>query len=391
MIGKQNGIIKWTLLAIAILTIGGMGARFSRGKQNCSAAEPFGYHALKINGKYVGEAVFKEEQNKFFLRWRRNAAMLRKSDEERNDLLLEEIINRVALEEYLVNRSGIKISPREVERYLNRYIRSKYPTPSEFQNYLDSVGCADVKAFQKEIELYLLRLKCLPPLAGKYGVIVTKAEIDERYVAQRKENRKVDISHILISDQQRTSREASRLADRIYKQVLRGASFEAMAAKYSDDLETKSNGGRLSSFCKAELPPEYAGSIFDAKPGRLIPVFHTSYGWEIVKVNRYIDYAHPRREIAALLRMEKFLNSEQFLVWLDRVKSQMEIEILDPAFNAYHCFKNQRYETAGQIYEEVYRQRQQEFYLGRALESYRLAQNWDKVSELSKLERNGRT
>jgi hypothetical protein len=390
MIGKQNGI-KWTLLSIAILTIGGMGARLSRGKQNCSAAEPFGYRALMINGKYVSESVFREEQNKFFLRWRRNAEMLRKTDEERNDLLLEEIINRVALEEYLVNRSGIKIPPREVERYLSRYIRSKYPTPSEFQNYLDSVGCADLKALQKEIELYLLRLKCLPSLAGKYGVTVTKAEIDERYVAQREENRKVDISHILISDQQRTSQESSRLANLIYGQLLKGASFETMAVKYSDDLETKSNGGKLSSFCEAELPPEYAGSIFDAKPGRLIPVFHTSYGWEIVKVNRYIDYAHPRREIAAMLRMEKFLNSEQFLVWLGRVKSQMEIEILDPAFNAYRCFKNQKYETAGQLYETIYRQRQQEFYLDRALESYRLAKNWDKVSELGKLERKGRT
>jgi hypothetical protein len=292
MIGKQNGMIKLALLAVAGLVIWGLSTGFSRGKQDCSAAEPFGYHALKINGKYVSAAVFREEQNHFFLRWRRNAAMLRKSDEERNDLLLEEIINRVALEEYLLNRSGVKIPPREVERYLNRYVRSKYATSSEFQNYLDSVGCADAKALQKEIQLYLLRLKCLPPIAGKYGIKVAPAEIDERYARQREENG---------------------------------------------------------------------------------------------------DYAHPRREIAAMLRTDKFLNSELFLVWLDRVKSQMEIVILDPAFNAYRCYKDQKYESAGQLYEAIYRHKRREFYLTRALESYRLAQNWDKVSELSKLERKERT
>jgi hypothetical protein len=292
MLGKKQGIVRSVLLITAILIVGAAYGRIIRVKPDCSAAaEGFGYHALKINGKYVGEAVFREEQNKFFLRWRRNAGMLRKNDEERNDLLLEEIINRVALEEYLLNRSGVKISPREVERYLNRYVRSKYATSSEFQNYLDIMGCADAKALQKEIQLYLLRLKCLPPIARKYGVGATQAEIDERYAKQREENG---------------------------------------------------------------------------------------------------DYAHPRREIAAMLRMEQFMKSEQFSVWLDRVKSQMEIVILDPAFNAYRCFKNQKYETAGRLYEEIYRHRQQEFYLRRALESYRLAKNWDKVFELSKLESEGR-
>jgi hypothetical protein len=117
----------------------------------------FGYHALKIDGKYVSSAIFVEEQNKFYQRWHTNSVMIRKTDEERNDLLLDEIINRVLIEDYLYHQTQFKATVKEVENYISQYIKARYPTPDEFQSFLDESNYASEADLQQAIKLYLLK------------------------------------------------------------------------------------------------------------------------------------------------------------------------------------------------------------------------------------------
>src|SRR5690349_21542750 len=78
-----------------------------------------GYHVLKIAGKFVSPEIFAEEQNIFFSRWHANATMIHKPEEERMDLLLEQIIDRVVVDEYLNHYAKITVTPREVDEYIN--------------------------------------------------------------------------------------------------------------------------------------------------------------------------------------------------------------------------------------------------------------------------------
>lgn len=90
---KTQGWI-WSGLALLLITGALIGGRTVSGKQSRPA---FGDHALKVGGQWVSPQIFHEEQNRFYLRYRTHAAMLRKTDEERMDLVLEEIINRVVI------------------------------------------------------------------------------------------------------------------------------------------------------------------------------------------------------------------------------------------------------------------------------------------------------
>ncbi len=380
MISKKQATYGGFILLIAMIIGSGI---LWFGKAQAKSGS-LGYHALKINGNFVSEAVFREEQNKFFQRWHRTASMLRKSDEERQDLLVDTIIDRVVMEEFLLKRSGIQVGPQEIESYLDQFIKTKYATESEFHEYLDSISCEGEEDLKKIIQIYLVKLKCLPGIALQYGVQASQTEIERAYQRQKRENWSVVLQHILLSPQKTGGFQSQwKLASEISGQLEKGADFATLARKYSGDPETQSKGGLLEPLTKEKVPPAFAARIFDAKPGEVIPPFLTNYGIEILKVLKLNGFYHSRDEIADILVVEKFEKSPRFRDWLTKVKGTMKIEITDPALAAYGAFKNQKYQTAAGLYFKAYRRYQQEFYFYRAFQSCRAAGNWGQVVYLS--------
>ena len=81
------------------------------------------FEVLKINGSYVSSDIMKEESNKFYEKWKRNAEVLRMNEHERNDMLLDQVIERMLIEDYVNNKSGVTATDSEVEDYINRFIK----------------------------------------------------------------------------------------------------------------------------------------------------------------------------------------------------------------------------------------------------------------------------
>ena len=248
------------------------------------ARPEFGYHALKINGRFVGPEIFFKEKNSFFMRWRRNGEMLRKTDEERTNLMLEEIIEQTLIDDYLRRQSGITVTPREADEYINRYIKPKYASPEEFNSFLRDADYTSEADLQKNIILYLLKLKCFSKMAKEMGLTIPPAELDSLYQKHVDENRAT---------------------------------------------------------------------------------------------------AHPKSEFYDMTLMERFGKSAQFKTWIAGIKSKSSIEIMDPAMKAYRLCRDGRYDQAGALYEKLFRERQKEFHLERALQCYIEAGNWAKVIRLS--------
>jgi tetratricopeptide (TPR) repeat protein len=244
----------------------------------------FGYHALKINGRFVGPEIFFKEKNSFFMRWRRNAEMLRKTDEERMDLMLEEIIEQTLIEDYLYRYSGITVNAQEADEYINRYIKPKHASPEDFNSFLQNADYTSEADMQKDIILYLLKLKCFSKMAKEKGLTIPPAELDLLY------QKHVDENHAT---------------------------------------------------------------------------------------------AHPKTEFYDMTLMERFGKSGQFKTWIAGIKSKSSIEIMDPAMKAYRLYREGRYDQAGALYEKIFGERQKEFHLERALQSYKEAENWAKVIRLS--------
>jgi len=52
------------------------------------------------------------------------------NDHERNDMLLDQVIERLLLEDYVNNKSGVTATDSEVEDYINRFINQDTEIPS---------------------------------------------------------------------------------------------------------------------------------------------------------------------------------------------------------------------------------------------------------------------
>jgi parvulin-like peptidyl-prolyl isomerase len=343
----------------------------------------FGYHALKIDGKYVSSAIFIEEQNKFYKRWHTNSEMLRKTDEERNDLLLDEIIHRVLMEDYLYHQTRVKVTTRDVDNYINRYIKARYSSPVDMAAFLEGSNYGTEANLKIEIKLYLLRLKCFSKIAREMGLSIPAAELEEKYKKHVADNYMVVARHILIHGTDPA--ESKKRAWDVYRQLKNGADFAKLALEYSNDEQTKQAGGELQPFSRGVTDPAVDKNVFGAKPGTLVAPFETSLGYEIVFVERFKSFYHPKAEFADMLLLEKFGDSAQFKKWIAGVKAKKNIEILDPAFKAYRFYRDRKYNSAGALYEKLYTSKKIELYLTRAIDSYQLAKNWPMLIKMGQL------
>jgi parvulin-like peptidyl-prolyl isomerase len=369
------------VIGLGILMMSGvLGGVFWHGFRVRAAARPE-QPVLQVGRHVVGSVEFREAQNRFFKRWHRDSYMLRLTDEERNDRLVEELIDQIAIEEYL--KQHVKVDQAAVEAYLNRYVKTKYSTEAELTEYLDSIDCKK-EQLTEMITLYLAKTSYFSQLARQSGVTVTAAEIDQEFRRQKNANRKAVVQHILIAPKNRTLPAAEQLARQIYQQLLRGESFKKLAGQYSDDALTSGNGGQMEPLTRETMVPQLRDRVFAARPGQLLPVIETTQGWEIVKLCQIIEYYHSRNEVADMMAMNKYVSSSQFQNWQKAIKAAMKITVFDPALQAYRDYKEAQYQKAAGLYEQAYRVYQRETYFQRALESYYLAKRWDRVIKLGK-------
>ena len=99
-------------------------------------------------------------------------------------------------------------------------------------------------------------------------------------------------SHILIRyagamrttpDVTRTKDDARKLAEQVSTKVkVRGASWTAIADEYTEDPSGKGRGGKLGTFPKGRMVPEFDQPLFALKPGETSGVVETPFGYHII-------------------------------------------------------------------------------------------------------------
>ncbi len=145
---------------------------------------------------------------------------------------------------------------------------------------------------------------------------------------------KVNVRHILIRLEP-TTQDELETEKRIYeiRQMINepDVTFEEIAKKYSDDEESKGQGGHLGLFEVENLQEkEFKAAIASLKQGEVSEPFKTRFGWHILKLNsredsRKITIEKDWEEIESWALNIK--RQEEFDKWLEEIKKDIYVDV----------------------------------------------------------------
>lgn len=113
----------------------------------------------------------------------------------------------------------------------------------------------------------------------------------------------VEVSHIMLRTGARDEAKTKELIFQLHDQLRKGASWDELVKKYSEDPGSKDNNGKLRPFGVGALAriPEFDAAAFSLKtPGEISDPFQTSYGWHIVRLERKIPLPSFEESAASL-------------------------------------------------------------------------------------------
>ena len=126
------------------------------------------------------------------------------------------------------------------------------------------------------------------PVRTRFGYHVIKV------TDKRKRKPEIRVSHIFISAK---SNQAHRNPDSSYALIKKikakldkGASFEDLVKKYSDDARSKAKKGDLGFIQRRRMPKEFDFAAFNLKVGEISNIVKTKYGYHIIKVTAVKPY-----------------------------------------------------------------------------------------------------
>jgi peptidyl-prolyl cis-trans isomerase D len=156
----------------------------------------------------------------------------------------------------------------------------------------------------------------------------------ERYyndnIQQYSTPEQVRASHILLKTEGKDDAAVKKQAEDLLAQIKKGANFEELAKKHSQDEGSAVKGGDLDFFNKGAMVPEFDKVAFELQPGQMSDVVKSQYGYHIIKVT---DKRAPTQKTLAEVRtqIEDTLKYEQAQTAAQKLADQVAAELKKPA------------------------------------------------------------
>ncbi len=236
----------------------------------------------------------------------------------------------------------------EIKSYVDIQVNSLknyYKTEKEFIEYINNYGYKDENELRDYFTLnYKRNLAVQDYIEG----LITDKDIENYY------NQKImgDItgSHILIEvnttdsmtdeEKRTTKEEAKKKADEALQKLKDGTSFEDVAKEYSEDAETKDDGGKMGTFSPTKLDDVTRQVYEKIEVSKYSDVVETEYGYEIFY--KEAEKEKPKLEevktyIIETLRDEKLAaDSKLQYEGLKAIREKYGFEIKDEDLNVYY-------------------------------------------------------
>ncbi len=229
------------------------------------------------------------------------------SDVERLTGMSVEQFEKSLRDEMLTDRfrdmvtAGITVSPAEIEqefRRRNEKVKIEYALikPSDLASSIHPSDAELTTYFSKNLAKYQVpekrsaRYALLDLAKLRANTQVSDDALQAYYnehIADYKVQNRVHVEHILFKTVGKTDAEITEIrqkAEDVLKQAKRGANFEDLAKKYSEDDASKAKGGDLGWIVEGQTVPQFQQVAFSLPKGTISDLVKTEYGFDIIKV-----------------------------------------------------------------------------------------------------------
>ena len=236
--------------------------------------------------------------------------------------VFEELVRSGLVEEKFrrLITDGVSVSPGEIEqefRYQNEKVKLDYvlakpdelaakinPDDAEIKSYFEQNKSKFQIPDKRVVRYGLLDLGQL-----RQNTVVTDDELKAAYQAniqQFEVQNRVHAEHILFLTTGKTDAEVVEIkkhAEDVLAQAKKGASFEDLATKYSEDPGSKTKKGDLGWIVQGQTVPEFEKAAFSLNKGQISDLIKTQYGFHIIKVvDKETAHTKPFDEVKDQLR-----------------------------------------------------------------------------------------
>jgi peptidyl-prolyl cis-trans isomerase SurA len=257
-----------------------------------------------------------------------------KRQEVLTQVLPQLIDDRLAKEE--VEKLGIKIGEREIERALDQICEDNHITRDELSAKLVSEGHT-LEEYKKELKQQIERAELINAQV-RAKIVITDEQVNEYLKEQPLKNSSNDplyiMQHICTTfekDDPESRENARRRIEEAYNALKKEKDFEEVARRYSD-LPSGQDGGYLGALTLKEMAPFVKQAVAGLKSGDFSGIVYTPVGWQIFRLKEIVQSGETGSDSAQIKEVRKKLYRRQinarFEEWLRELRSKSTIQIL---------------------------------------------------------------
>jgi peptidyl-prolyl cis-trans isomerase D len=214
----------------------------------------------------------------------------------------EELVRKSMLEEKFSKlvTDGISVGPAELQeefRYRNEKVKLEYALikPEELEAKITPDEAEIKAAFERNKAKYqvpekrVVRYAVVDVNQIRLNTQISDDDLKMAYMQSLQQYQvpnRVHLDAILFVTTGKTDAELTEIrkrADDVLKQIRKGAKFEDLAKKFSEDVNTREKGGDLGWIVQGQMLPELERTAFALNPGAISDVIQTKIGVYILK------------------------------------------------------------------------------------------------------------
>ncbi|MBQ9619870.1 MAG: peptidylprolyl isomerase [Neisseriaceae bacterium] len=276
--------------------------------------------ALTVNQDIITERDIQDATNS-----------LKASLKDKANLPDEAVLRQTATEQLIdkklvlqiAQRNNIVASSEEIEATIEQLAISKNMNRETFLATLKKEGVSD-EMLRKTISENIIMNKITSSYMQE-NAKVTPDEIQHflhQFNGQLPTIQEYHVQHIMLNTNKRTDKQARNELLNLRRDLQRGALFETLAGKYSQDVQTLEKGGDLGWIAQGSHP-EWDETLAHLKPLAISQPVKSAVGWHLLRVSekRTVEMSQEQQMAFARNAIMQQKMPQVYQAWMKQLRS----------------------------------------------------------------------